>query len=304
MPAEAGLLQLPGAEPAWIWAFTCPTPGCDCREATVLWTGGDRETLLARCGPVAEAWRNRTGHAKAAAQLEGVTAFAIDIDIDIDIDEGGAFDIRDPEAYAALDLEAHPEARDVVQRIDGEVLDAIGRLWYLGKGLPDPERKNLATKQIPIDDWMPGEMVGWGEALEGLREDLFRVGEHDFEAADLYCVAAGCDCGSVVVDFAPVALGGAPRPGAVRVAPSGDVTFEPEHENHRERLRELWAAFVARYPRYRERFARRSSVMHSLAGKIVAAPRRGVERTSPKVGRNDPCPCGSGKKHKKCCEAT
>lgn len=22
---------------------------------------------------------------------------------------------------------------------------------------------------------------------------------------------------------------------------------------------------------------------------------------SPKVGRNDPCPCGSGKKYKKCC---
>ena len=22
------------------------------------------------------------------------------------------------------------------------------------------------------------------------------------------------------------------------------------------------------------------------------------------VGRNDPCPCGSGKKYKKCCEAT
>jgi len=24
-------------------------------------------------------------------------------------------------------------------------------------------------------------------------------------------------------------------------------------------------------------------------------------RQGPKVGRNDPCPCGSGKKHKKCC---
>ena len=24
-------------------------------------------------------------------------------------------------------------------------------------------------------------------------------------------------------------------------------------------------------------------------------------RESPKVGRNDPCPCGSGKKYKKCC---
>jgi predicted Zn-dependent protease len=26
-----------------------------------------------------------------------------------------------------------------------------------------------------------------------------------------------------------------------------------------------------------------------------------VQRVAPKVGRNDPCPCGSGKKHKKCC---
>lgn len=28
-----------------------------------------------------------------------------------------------------------------------------------------------------------------------------------------------------------------------------------------------------------------------------------VVRTEPKVGRNDPCPCGSGKKYKKCCGA-
>lgn len=28
-----------------------------------------------------------------------------------------------------------------------------------------------------------------------------------------------------------------------------------------------------------------------------------VVRTSTKVGRNDPCPCGSGKKYKKCCGA-
>ena len=28
-----------------------------------------------------------------------------------------------------------------------------------------------------------------------------------------------------------------------------------------------------------------------------------VQRTEPKVGRNDPCPCGSGKKFKKCCGA-
>jgi len=25
-----------------------------------------------------------------------------------------------------------------------------------------------------------------------------------------------------------------------------------------------------------------------------------IRRSSPKVGRNEPCPCGSGKKYKKC----
>ena len=33
--------------------------------------------------------------------------------------------------------------------------------------------------------------------------------------------------------------------------------------------------------------------------KLAAA----TQRTEPKVGRNDPCPCGSGKKFKKCCGA-
>ena len=33
------------------------------------------------------------------------------------------------------------------------------------------------------------------------------------------------------------------------------------------------------------------------------APPEPYERAAPKVGRNDPCPCGSGKKYKRCCGA-
>ena len=33
-------------------------------------------------------------------------------------------------------------------------------------------------------------------------------------------------------------------------------------------------------------------------GKSVSGP---VQRVGEKIGRNDPCPCGSGKKYKKCC---
>ncbi len=31
------------------------------------------------------------------------------------------------------------------------------------------------------------------------------------------------------------------------------------------------------------------------------APQVPVTRAAPKVGRNEPCPCGSGKKFKRCC---
>jgi len=44
--------------------------------------------------------------------------------------------------------------------------------------------------------------------------------------------------------------------------------------------------------------------MMSQAGRRPAEarpPAAPVQRTAPSVGRNDPCPCGSGKKYKKCC---
>lgn len=41
--------------------------------------------------------------------------------------------------------------------------------------------------------------------------------------------------------------------------------------------------------------ARRANSVHELSR---AAP---IHRKAPRVGRNDPCPCGSGKKYKKCC---
>ncbi len=49
---------------------------------------------------------------------------------------------------------------------------------------------------------------------------------------------------------------------------------------------------------HRERLGRYVADLHAhWKGK------RQVVNTTPKVGRNDPCPCGSGKKYKKCCLA-
>ena len=64
--------------------------------------------------------------------------------------------------------------------------------------------------------------------------------------------------------------------------------------------------FVARYKikgvkvEHRERalFRKQGSRWLFVDGVEVKGPP--VRRTEPRVGRNDPCPCGSGKKYKKC----
>lgn len=46
-------------------------------------------------------------------------------------------------------------------------------------------------------------------------------------------------------------------------------------------------------------FGRIDGEWRFMDGKMVSPPP--VRREAPKVGRNDPCTCGSGKKYKKCC---
>lgn len=45
-------------------------------------------------------------------------------------------------------------------------------------------------------------------------------------------------------------------------------------------------------------FKKENGEWYFFDGKILNDP---ITRSTPKVGRNDPCPCGSGKKYKKCC---
>jgi preprotein translocase subunit SecA len=46
---------------------------------------------------------------------------------------------------------------------------------------------------------------------------------------------------------------------------------------------------------------RRELEQARMAGAGDAQPVQQVRRSGEKIGRNDPCPCGSGKKYKKCC---
>jgi SEC-C motif domain protein len=45
-------------------------------------------------------------------------------------------------------------------------------------------------------------------------------------------------------------------------------------------------------------FRKEAGDWYFVDGRVVNQPFR---RDQPRIGRNDPCPCGSGKKYKKCC---
>lgn len=66
-------------------------------------------------------------------------------------------------------------------------------------------------------------------------------------------------------------------------------------------------SFIARYAvkgvpqelREDAEFVREDGQWYYRDGEVQ--PKEPVRREAPKIGRNDPCPCGSGKKYKKCC---
>lgn len=290
LPVQAspheGVFELAGTPPVWIWVHTCPTPNCECRAALVLATYEGREKLLERGAGVHQVWLAGSDYPGAAAELDDLIAFHIDIDsTDVAL-------LRDD---GAKDLAAHPDIVNIARRIDGDVLDAIGRLWFHGKGEHDPEQLMAEATKFSFNHWKPGEMVTWTE-VGGVRRDLYQMEGQTYEAFDFYCIQPGCNCAEVRVGFQVAPVSSLQTAGNVLVRLSGAVEFDPSEKNG-QRLKQLWAAYKQRHPRYLERMARRNQLMKTVGARSRAVP----VMAAPKIGRNDACPCGSGKKYKKCC---
>ena len=66
------------------------------------------------------------------------------------------------------------------------------------------------------------------------------------------------------------------------------------------RYQEELSHAIARHPGEADDPAQTLNQLREAADAAQASARRAAAST-PKIGRNDPCPCGSGKKYKKCC---
>jgi hypothetical protein len=186
-----------------------------------------------------------------------------------------------------------------------------------------------------------GTLVGYIEIFPFDAGLTFECGGEPWFADDQYCVNPRCTCTEPVLTLCPVvpassAVGnGERRPPAVRYdyesgairmeAPTGagqppldvlvaalracEPTLHARLKKRHARLRLLFRRAL-RGGRLRGNVARRRTVerLFWLRDSDVPAdvPRRDAvtplpSRSLPKAGRNDPCPCGSNKKFKKCC---
>ncbi|MBM3333698.1 SEC-C domain-containing protein [Candidatus Sumerlaeota bacterium] len=80
------------------------------------------------------------------------------------------------------------------------------------------------------------------------------------------------------------------------------ATVYTEDPNLQRRQFEFHKAVVEQMALDEEK-GRRAAQATGAEGGESPAPKIQPIRRGPKVGRNDPCPCGSGKKFKKCCGA-
>lgn len=291
---QLGLFADPLQDGSALWAFPCTAAKCACRDVLLV-TAPSRDALLERVQPVADAWARGESYREAAAQLEGVTSFVVDIDSG-ELIEGSA-ELR--EGGAEGDGGA-PDVQHVWEQVRGVHLDEFAVLFHLCKGEHLPVSPLESGGPIVIEDLQSGERILWDDVGGPLRTDLYLDSSGGASAHEWYCPAPRCDCDEVVVDFADLDTDDLKPVGAVTYNfTSGKTTLEPERPAERQRLDELWQLFCRRYPNKDERFRGRRRDLAAAFDRIV-----GVQETpvaSIKVPRNALCPCGSGKKYKKCC---
>jgi len=203
----------------------------------------------------------------------------------------------DPEFLPPEKAEEH---RAVIDEFFRKLTDAQKRRvvcrYMLAKGIGDP------TDYIDFSALEFGECLSY-EAVFGEEDDevltIERGGKHYF-FHDQYCFNPSCRCNSVILEVFMASSEEVQEPLFVI-----DLDFCGEYEIKERKctegeVDEFFNDAIRGNERLFSVLKKRYGRMKGL-GKMIQKQRLGRSRHREKVGRNDPCPCGSGKKYKNCC---
>jgi hypothetical protein len=151
-----------------------------------------------------------------------------------------------------------------------------------------------------------GSMVGYYEILPYARPVEFPLGAGRWLLDDQYCVIPTCSCREAALSFLPLrsSTGTDCSPVGPRLSLRYDYdTGRIESLSTADALgfsgHDFINALKSAQPDLNSLLDQRHGLLRRLFRR--ALNRKTLRLSAPKPGRNDPCPCGSGKKFKKCC---
>lgn len=267
----------------------CITPDCSCNTAWLA------------------PYMTEGEHSQAMSKQIGATSLGVDL-------SSGAIDASDAQTAMGVRMQ-----HALAMRVNEKMLQKL-RLRHA------QARKWGEDKFWRFKDWNqlePGGCVFWSELFPTVPDFHTKLGEETLLLFDQYCWLPSCDCQKAILSLFKV------KAGSTKAEPVADVVFNLTnaahyvHQRHGgttdEEASETLDAILAHLPEVPSEIRRRSDFLKTefashvveagyvSSAKIkkatcpIPAPRQSTNLISSKVGRNDPCPCGSGKKSKKCC---
>lgn len=196
---------------------------------------------------------------------------------------------------------------------------------FLYQYLLEAKRKCIRTMDVtkvslpdsPADITEDGSLVWFVDLFPYADCFEFDLDGEIWAVDDQYCVMPDCDCREVVLSFLKLrssrdhsVIPKKQVPVARYDYKRNKVKVERKPLPGQPSLTALISALREAHPSIVEEVRRRHGQLKTIYLRTVLAQvstdnicgsGTTIRRDEPKVGRNDPCPCGSGKKYKKCC---
>ena len=184
--------------------------------------------------------------------------------------------------------------------VKGDYFELMKRRWRVAKKVDRDRWRNEDWSW-----WEPGLVVGWDEVFPDDPDFVFEISGMRYWARDLYCINPGCPCKDITLSFAEFDDEDKPKElGAVGINLKQFRVDEIQAiEAPEKELTQIFSKFQKRAGVKKTLKTRQKEmkVIGKEIAKLSIKNRSQGRKSGSKLGRNDPCPCGSGKKYKKCC---